>query len=170
MASSLVDSMTGDYVPDEFTDDYREAVETLISAKLQGGDTREVPVPVAAPAGSGQVVDLLAALQRSVEAAKGRSDSTPAEGTADKAAAALSDSAEAEPAAKATSRGTKKAAAAKPAAAKPTASRTAKAAPAKAAAKKAAPARGAAKSAAKSAAASESSRTTTKTAPRRRSA
>ena len=184
MASSLVDSMTGDYVPDEFTDDYREAVETLISAKLQGGDTREVPVPVAAPAGSGQVVDLLAALQRSVEAAKGRSDSTPAEGTADKAAAASSDSAEAEPAAKvsvkaapekaaaakATSRGTKKAAAAKPAAAKPAASRTAKAAPAKAAAKKAAPARGAAKSAAKSAAASESSRTTTKTAPRRRSA
>lgn len=72
MASSLVDSMTGDYVPDEFTDDYRDAVQTLISARLEGGEAREVPVAAPVAGGSGQVVDLLAALQRSVAAAKGR--------------------------------------------------------------------------------------------------
>jgi len=72
MASSLVDSMTGDYVPDEFTDDYRDAVQTLISARLEGGEAREVPVAAPVTGGSGQVVDLLAALQRSVAAAKGR--------------------------------------------------------------------------------------------------
>ena len=71
MAGSLVDSMTGDYVPEEFADDYREAVEGLLNAKLVGGDTREVPAAKEAPGGAGQVVDLLAALQRSVEAARG---------------------------------------------------------------------------------------------------
>ena len=70
MASSLVDSMTGDYVPDEFEDEYREAVERLVEAKLAGGDARDVPVPVHEDRGGGQVVDLMAALQRSVDAAR----------------------------------------------------------------------------------------------------
>ena len=72
MASSLVDSMTGDYVAEEFADDYRDAVQTLISTRLDGGRTEQAPAPAPA-SGGGQVVDLLAALQRSVEAAKGRS-------------------------------------------------------------------------------------------------
>ncbi|HKG50757.1 MAG TPA: hypothetical protein VKB14_09970, partial [Actinomycetales bacterium] len=90
MASSLVDSMTGDYDPDEFDDDYREAVEKLVEAKLAGGDARDVPVPAhqAAP-GGGQVVDLMAALQRSVDAARasrgGAGETTAAETTAAKA-------------------------------------------------------------------------------------
>ena len=77
MASSLVESMTGNYVSQEFADDYREAVEGLLSAKLEGGDTREVPAAKAAPGGGGQVVDLLAALQRSVEAAKAATGAVP---------------------------------------------------------------------------------------------
>ena len=87
MAGSLVDSMTGDYVPEEFADDYREAVEGLLSAKLVGGDTREVPAAKAAPGGAGQVVDLLAALQRSVEAARSSSVGAPAAKAAVKEAA-----------------------------------------------------------------------------------
>ena len=86
MASSLVDSMTGDYLLGEFADDYREAVEGKLSAKLAGGDTREVPAAKASPDGGGQVVDLLAALQRSVEAAKGRGGAA-AEPTTTEAAA-----------------------------------------------------------------------------------
>ncbi len=68
MAASLVDSMTGDYDPDEFHDGYREAVETLVSAKLGTAE----PAPEATPAASdgGEVIDLLAALQRSVDEAK----------------------------------------------------------------------------------------------------
>ncbi len=81
MASSLVDSMTGDYTADEFADDYRDAVQSLIAGRLEGGEARPAPAAAAASTGNGQVVDLLAALQRSVEAAQGRgtADAEPAE-------------------------------------------------------------------------------------------
>ena len=81
MASSLVDSMTGDYTADEFADDYRDAVQALIASRLEGGEARPAPAAAAASTGNGQVVDLLAALQRSVEAAQGRGgpDAQPAQ-------------------------------------------------------------------------------------------
>jgi DNA end-binding protein Ku len=95
MASSLVDSMTGDYEPEEFGDDYREAVEKLVEAKLAGGDARDVPVPAhqAAP-GGGQVVDLMAALQRSVDAARAGRGGGAAETTEAKAEERAEESAE----------------------------------------------------------------------------
>jgi DNA end-binding protein Ku len=69
MARMLVDSMAGDFDPSEHVDDYKEAVEALVNRKIEGGQTQ------AAPSGdddeeSGEVVDLLAALQRSVDRAK----------------------------------------------------------------------------------------------------
>lgn len=67
MASSLVDSLAGDYEPDEFEDDYSEAVEALVSSKIEGGEVKEAP---AARPEETEVVDLLAALQRSVDKAK----------------------------------------------------------------------------------------------------
>jgi DNA end-binding protein Ku len=68
MASMLVDSMAGDYDPGEYQDDYQAAVESLVRAKLEGGEVHEAPA--AAEGSGGEVVDLLAALQRSVERAK----------------------------------------------------------------------------------------------------
>ena len=67
MASSLVDSLSGDYEPDEFEDDYSEAVEALVASKIEGGDITTTPE---AKAEETEVVDLLAALQRSVDKAK----------------------------------------------------------------------------------------------------
>ena len=67
MANMLVESLAGDYVPDDYEDDYKQAVDALVNAKLEGGDVREAP---AAQDSSGEVLDLLAALQRSVERAK----------------------------------------------------------------------------------------------------
>jgi len=67
MAEMLVESLSGDYVPDDYEDDYQEALEALVKAKLEGGQVREVPVPQES---GGEVVDLLAALQQSVERAK----------------------------------------------------------------------------------------------------
>ena len=67
MANMLVESLAGDYVPDEYEDDYKQAVDVLVKAKLEGGEVREAP---AAQDSSGEVLDLLAALQRSVERAK----------------------------------------------------------------------------------------------------
>jgi len=67
MAHMLVESMAGDYEPEEYQDDYRAAVEALVKAKLEGGEAQLAP---AARETGGEVVDLLAALQRSVERAK----------------------------------------------------------------------------------------------------
>jgi DNA end-binding protein Ku len=67
MANMLVESLAGDYHPDDYEDDYQAAVESVVKAKLEGGEVREAPV---ARETGGEVVDLLAALQRSVERAK----------------------------------------------------------------------------------------------------
>jgi DNA end-binding protein Ku len=67
MAKLLVDTLAGDYDPSEYEDDYAKAVEALVQAKLEGG---EVKAPEQPQKSTGEVVDLLAALQRSVDAAK----------------------------------------------------------------------------------------------------
>jgi DNA end-binding protein Ku len=67
MATMLVDTLAGDFDSDEFEDDYRSAVEALVKAKIEGGEVKRTPE---AKKSSGEVVDLLAALQRSVDAAK----------------------------------------------------------------------------------------------------
>jgi DNA end-binding protein Ku len=70
MASSLIDSMEGDFDPTEYKDAYREAVQEIIDAKVEGKELVAPEPEEAAPAAS----DLLSALRASVEAAKkGRS-------------------------------------------------------------------------------------------------
>jgi DNA end-binding protein Ku len=67
MAGSLIETLSGDFDPSQFTDSYREALQSVIDAKAQG---REVVQPEGAQPSSGTVVDLMAALRASVEAAK----------------------------------------------------------------------------------------------------
>lgn len=77
MAHSLVDSMAGDFDPDAFSDDYVEAMGKLIEAKAEGAELPERPEPERR-----EVVDLMTALQQSVEAAKAsKSKSTKSGGT-----------------------------------------------------------------------------------------
>ncbi len=81
MAGSLIDTLSGDFDPAQYSDAYREALEALVEAKVQG---REVMAPPAAVQDSGAVLDLMAALRASVEAARGGgtpavADSEPAE-------------------------------------------------------------------------------------------
>jgi len=74
MASSLVESLAADFDPSQYEDRYAAALEQMIEAKVSSGSTRPVPVPAGEEAestGGGEVVDLLAALQRSVEKARG---------------------------------------------------------------------------------------------------
>ncbi|MBT0995108.1 Ku protein [Cellulomonas sp. DKR-3] len=72
MAQSLVDSLAADFDPSQFEDRYDAALTELIEAKVSSGDTRSLPQPAAEEGkeGGGEVVDLLAALQRSVEKAR----------------------------------------------------------------------------------------------------
>ena len=68
MASSLIESMTVDFDPDEFHDGYREALLELVQAKTEG---REVLQPAEAQADTGEVSSLADALRASLAAAKG---------------------------------------------------------------------------------------------------
>jgi len=78
MAESLVASLSAEFEPDKFRDNYREQVLDLIERKA-AGESFEAPTEErAAP----QVVDLMAALEASVKAAKDarrRHPSGPAE-------------------------------------------------------------------------------------------
>ena len=97
MAKMLVETLAGDFEPDEYEDDYRQAVETLVKTKIEGGEVKAAPKERKS---GGEVVDLLAALQRSVEAARSSregaargeeadeaSEDKPARGTSAKKAA-----------------------------------------------------------------------------------
>ncbi|MFF9481727.1 Ku protein [Streptomyces sp. NPDC014733] len=76
LAETLMDSL-GELDPGELHDDYREAVESLVAAKLEGG---EPAAPETAGASGGQVIDLMAALESSVRAAQeGRGERTGAD-------------------------------------------------------------------------------------------
>lgn len=67
MAQLLVEQLAGDYEPDDYEDDYATALQALVTAKVEGGEVKDLPKPAQE---SGEVVDLLAALAKSVEKAK----------------------------------------------------------------------------------------------------
>jgi DNA end-binding protein Ku len=85
MAQSLIETLSGDFDPTQYADDYREALEKLIEAKVEG---REVVQPTPAAGEDAPVVDLMAALRASVAAAKESRGETTASDTAKKAGSA----------------------------------------------------------------------------------
>jgi DNA end-binding protein Ku len=72
MANQLVSAMTGEFDPSRYKDEYREALEEVIQAKVEGKETVEVE----APEETGKLIDLMAALEASVNAAKERRESS----------------------------------------------------------------------------------------------
>jgi DNA end-binding protein Ku len=69
MANGLVESLSGDFNPADYTDQYRAALESVVEAKIEGRDL--VPAPDTTETESaGTVVDLVAALQASIAAVK----------------------------------------------------------------------------------------------------
>ena len=69
MAASLIDTMTEDFDPSLYKDAYREALEALVQAKIEGNEVVR-PVGPTAPAGKEGPADLAETLRASVEAAK----------------------------------------------------------------------------------------------------
>ncbi|BDH07813.1 Ku protein [Streptomyces seoulensis] len=65
LADALMDTL-GEVDMSELHDEYREALEEVIAAKAAG----EAPPETPAPAGSGKVLDLMAALEKSVREAR----------------------------------------------------------------------------------------------------
>jgi DNA end-binding protein Ku len=66
MAKQLVSAMTGEFEPEKYHDEYRDALLKVIEAKVEGNEVEEVE-PVEE---TGNLVDLMAALEASVKANK----------------------------------------------------------------------------------------------------
>jgi DNA end-binding protein Ku len=71
MATSLVKSFESDFSPADFTDEYQVQLKQLVDAKLAEGESVDTEATFGeqpAEAGDGEVIDLMEALRRSVEA------------------------------------------------------------------------------------------------------
>jgi DNA end-binding protein Ku len=69
MAKQLIDSLTSEFEPEKYRDEYRERVLELIERKAQG-ETVVIEAPAEEPQ---KVPDLMAALEASIASAKGQS-------------------------------------------------------------------------------------------------
>ncbi len=72
MALQLIDSMTTEWNPEDYKDEYREALEAMIERKLKGGGK---PAAAAAQKKSTNIIDLADVLQRSIREADSHSRS-----------------------------------------------------------------------------------------------
>jgi DNA end-binding protein Ku len=70
MAASLIDSMTEDFDPLVFHDEYREALEALVQAKIEGNEVVRPAGTLVSPEKPSGPADLTETLRASVEAAK----------------------------------------------------------------------------------------------------
>ncbi|MDQ1574400.1 MAG: end-binding protein Ku [Actinomycetota bacterium] len=80
MSEQLVDSFAAEFSPEKFSDEYQDELRQLIEAKLKKGDdvsTAETfgETPDGEEAGGGEVLDLMEALKRSVDASRNKKSS-----------------------------------------------------------------------------------------------
>ena len=67
LGMSLIEKMSSaDFEPERYTDEYRERALAMIEKKVEG---QEIKAVAPAPRRTGQVVDIFAALKKSLEAA-----------------------------------------------------------------------------------------------------
>ena len=71
LSSALMESFAGDFEPEKFSDEYQDELRKLIDAKLEQGESVDTAATFGEEAeekkGGGEVIDLMEALQRSVE-------------------------------------------------------------------------------------------------------
>jgi DNA end-binding protein Ku len=82
MAQTLIDNLTGDWDPTQYTDEYREGLVNIVEAKINGEE-----IEVVEPEPTAKVVDLMEALKASVAAAKKETKPEPKKPSARKPAA-----------------------------------------------------------------------------------
>lgn len=84
MSASLVSSFEGDFDPSSFSDDYQDQLRELIEAKLKHGDDIDTSATFGEAddddSSGGEVLDLMEALRRSVEASRGKKAGADASG------------------------------------------------------------------------------------------
>jgi DNA end-binding protein Ku len=73
MAKQLIESMTSEWKPEKYTDEYHEALEKVIEEKIEhGGEEAPVPVKKKKPT---NVVDLVSVLQQSIHQTQAKTKS-----------------------------------------------------------------------------------------------
>ncbi len=65
MAKQLIESMTSEWKPLDYTDDYKEQLETMIEEKSEKGD--EAPAKQPRKKKASNVIDLVSILQKSIQ-------------------------------------------------------------------------------------------------------
>ncbi|MGW4532640.1 non-homologous end joining protein Ku [Nocardia sp. NPDC004340] len=89
MAETLVDTLSDDFDPSLYVDEYQIELKKLLDEAIASGSSKVTRAPeVAAPEMDAEVVDLVAALQRSLEASGRKTGSAPAAKAAPAKAAA----------------------------------------------------------------------------------
>lgn len=92
LSAALMESFAGDFEPEKFTDEYQEELRKLIDAKLEQGESIDTAVTFGEEPeekkGGGEVIDLMEALQRSVERSRGGGDAAEKKPAAKKDSAA----------------------------------------------------------------------------------
>lgn len=88
MAEQLIESMSGDWDPSHYHDEFRERLQQVLNKRIKskGGTTRVEDEPAPHEDATTNVVDFMALLQKSLDANK----RTPAKKTATRKAAAKS--------------------------------------------------------------------------------
>ncbi|HEX5858855.1 MAG TPA: Ku protein [Microbacterium sp.] len=90
LSSSLVDSFSSEFTPDEFVDEYQAELRTLIDAKLEQGDALDTEATFGdrdEEDSGGEVIDLMEALRASVERSRAARGSASEKKDAEKPAA-----------------------------------------------------------------------------------
>src|SRR5690606_9046099 len=80
MSATLVQQYSGDFTPQDFEDDYQNQLQALIEAKIEQGEDLDTEATFGAgesEEGSGDVIDLMEALKRSIGGRKEKSASKP---------------------------------------------------------------------------------------------
>ena len=129
LSTQLIESLSSDFDPDQYADEYQQELRTLIAAKLEQGDA----IDTAATFGEqpekeegGEVIDLMEALRQSIAAKRGGDEKPAAKSgsrSAAKPAATTSSKSASKPAAKPAAKSASKAKASTDGAAKPAAQR-----------------------------------------------
>ncbi|MGO1971750.1 MAG: Ku protein [Propionibacteriaceae bacterium] len=73
MAADLVQTLSGDFTPEDYTDEYAEQLEQLVQAKLEQGEAVDTDATLGeGDEGDADVIDLMDALRQSVDRARDR--------------------------------------------------------------------------------------------------
>jgi DNA end-binding protein Ku len=75
LGAHLIESMSDEFAPDKYSDEYRERLQAMLDEKSKG---REITIAAPEAPRHGRIIDLMQALKQSIEKARPKRKATPA--------------------------------------------------------------------------------------------